>query len=71
MIHHLPNKDEGSHRLFEAAKKITDGDPYKTRKLLDEPQATFRGLSLQDLEKTGRLGDALAYLESISSGFVG
>ncbi len=36
-----------------------------------QPQPSFGGQSLIDLARAGRLQDALAYLESIASGFVG
>ena len=56
--------------LFAAALEVT-GDEDTARQLLDKPQQVLGGKSLRDVARTGRVHDAIAYLESISSGFVG
>lgn len=57
-------------QLFLAALQICD-DEARARQLLRDPLATFQGLSLLELAGSGRLQNALDYLASISSGFVG
>ena len=56
--------------LLAAAKDIT-GSGRKALELVLQPQPSFCGQSLADIARAGHLQDALAYLQSISSGFVG
>lgn len=56
--------------LLAAAKDIT-GSSREALQLVLQPQASFGGKSLVEVARDGRLPAALAYLESISSGFVG
>lgn len=60
----------GPAELLAAAKDVT-GDGPKALQLIMQPQAAFGGLSLIDIARQGRLQDALAYLQSIASGFAG
>lgn len=56
--------------LFAAARTITSSDA-RALELITQPHPSFGGQSLADLARGGSLADALAYLESIASGFIG
>ncbi|MEO6922772.1 MAG: MbcA/ParS/Xre antitoxin family protein [Bryocella sp.] len=57
-------------RVLVAAEAVS-GDRQKAVEWLTEPLSTFGGKTPQELVVKGRAGDVLAYLESITSGFVG
>lgn len=57
-------------RLLAAAVQLT-GDADKGRQLIEQPLPTFGGRTLFDLAHSGRVDDAVAYIESIAQGFVG
>ncbi|MBU6441223.1 MAG: hypothetical protein KGR99_08385 [Betaproteobacteria bacterium] len=59
-----------ARELLAAAKDIAGSDPEALDLVLQQ-QPSFKGKSLAEVAREGRLPAALAYLESISSGFVG
>ena len=56
---------------LQAAATLLTGDAVTGRQLLDQPLPTFGGKTLLELAHGGRIDDALAYIESVSQGFVG
>ena len=61
--------DEDADLLASAC--AATGSRRRALELITQPQKSFAGKSLVELARVGRLQDALAFIESISSGWLG
>lgn len=65
-----PNLETDLDRVLSAVDQIS-GDRHKSLLWLRSPLKEFKGHTPENLVSIGRVEDVIAYLNSVSSGFVG
>lgn len=66
-----PKDAPDEHADLLASACAVTGSRARALELITQPQKSFGGESLVDLARVGRLQDALAFIELISSGWSG